>query len=106
MDRPQPIAPLTPRLRIKPGAILTALGVLVAIAVTIMFLTLTATNHHTTVAIPATTPQPAATTTPHTNYLGPRQQQARTTANGAARAAEGDRAAHYAYLGAPQRRLR
>jgi hypothetical protein len=102
----QPIEPLTPRFRIKPGTAAAALGVLVAIAVTIMFLTLTGTNHHTTAAITATTSQAAATATPHTHYLGPRQQHAPTIAKGAASAAAGEPAARYACLGAPQRCLR
>jgi len=106
MYRPQPIEPLTARLRIKPGALLTALGVLVAIAVTITFLTLTGINHHTTVARPATTSQAAARATPHTQYLGPRQQQAPTSSEGAVGAATGNPGAHYACLGAPQRCLR
>ena len=105
MYRPQPIEPITPRIRIKPGTLLTALGVLVAIAVTIMFITLTGTNHHTA-AIRATTPQPAATAIPHTHYLGPRQQHAPTSTNAATSAAAGEPAAHYACLGAPQRCLR
>ena len=51
----EPIEPLTPRVRIKPAAAATALGVLVAIAMTIMFLTLTSILHHTIVAISLTT---------------------------------------------------
>ena len=102
----QPIEPLTPRFRIRLGTAAAALGVLVAIAVTIMFLTLTGTNHHTTAAITATTPQAAAVATPHTHYLGPRQQQTPTSSDGPAGAAASNTAAHYACLGAPQRCLR
>jgi len=106
MYTPQPIEPLTPRFPIKRGTIVTALGVLVAIAVTIMFLTLTGTNHHTTAAITATTSQPAATATPQTRYLGPRQQQAPISPNDAASAAAGDPVAHPTCLGASRRCLR
>ena len=101
MSTPQTITRPTPRSRIRPGAILTTLGVLVAIAVTIGILALTGT-HHTTITTPATTPQGAATTTPHTHYLGPRQQHAPTTTRSAASAAS----AHSTCLGAAQRCLR
>ena len=101
MYTPQPIEPFTPRVRIRPGTALTALGVLVAIALTIAFLALTST-HHTTVTIPATASQAAASATPPTHYLGPRQQQASTTSRGAASAASG----HSTCLGAAQRCLR
>ena len=86
----------------QPGTVLTALGVLIAIAVTIMFITLTGT-HHTTAAIPATTPNPplppprTPTTSGHANS---RPQPP------AASAAAGEPAAHYACLGAAQRCLR
>jgi len=106
MYTPQPIEPITPRFHIKPGALLTALGVLVAIAATIMFLTLTGTNHHTIVATRATTSQAAAPTTPHTHYLGPRQQQATSNSQGAGSATAGNSAVRYTCLGAPQRCLR
>jgi hypothetical protein len=96
----QPIEPLTPRLRTRPAMVLTTLGVLVAIALTIGILALTGT-HHTTITTPATTSQAAASATPHTQYLGPRQQQASNTSHGGASAA-----AHYSCLGAAQRCLR
>ncbi len=100
MSTPQTITRPTPRSRIRPGTVLTALGALVAIAVTIAILALTGT-HHTTITSPATTSQAAASATPHTHYLGPQQQQAPTTTHGAATAA-----AHYSCLGAAQRCLR
>jgi hypothetical protein len=106
MYTPQPIEPLIPRSHIKPGTAATALGVFVAIAVAVLLLTLTGTNHHTTAAVIVPTSQPAATTTPHTEYLGPEQQQALTGSYGAGSAATGDTAARYACLGAPQRCLR
>ncbi len=101
MSTPHTITRVTPRSRIRPGAVLTALGVLVAIAVTIVFLALTGT-HRTTVTTAATSSQAAASATPHTHYLGPRQQQAPTTSHGAASAAS----AHSTCLGAAQRCLR
>jgi hypothetical protein len=101
----QHIEPITPRLRIRPGTVLTALGVLVAIAVTIVFLAVTGT-HHTTVTTPATASQAAASATPQTHYIGPRQQQAPTTTHGAASAASAELAAHSTCLGAAQRCLR
>ena len=101
MSTPQTITRPTPRSRIRPGAILTTLGVLVAIAVTIGILALTGT-HHTTITTPATSSQAGASATLHTQYLGPRQQQASTTSHGAAGAAS----AHSTCLGAAQRCLR
>jgi hypothetical protein len=73
----QHIEPITPRLRTGPGTVVTALGVLVAIALAIVILALTST-HHTTDTTPATTSQAAASATPRTHYLGPRQQRAQT----------------------------
>ena len=75
MSTPHTITRVTRRVRIRPGAVLPALGVLVAIALTIGILAVTGT-HHTTITTPATTSQAAASATPHTHYLGPRQQQA------------------------------
>lgn len=105
MSTPQPIAPVIPRFRITPRTALTAVGVLVAIAATIMFLALTGANHHTTVAASPTTSQ-AASVTRQTRYLGPRQQQAPISSHGAASMAAGDPAAHPTCLGDPQRCLR
>ena len=59
MSTPQTITRVTPRSRIRPGTVLTTLGVLIAIAATIVILGLTGT-HHTTLTTPATTSQPAA----------------------------------------------
>ena len=105
MSTPQTSARVTPRSRIRPGTILTTLGALVAIALTIVILALTGT-HHTTVTTAATTSQASASATPQTHYLGPRQQQARTTTHGAASAVSAEPAAHFTCLGAPQRCLR
>jgi hypothetical protein len=75
MSTAQSIPHLTTRFRIGLGPLLTAVGVLVALAVTITILALTGT-HHTTVATPVTASQAASASTPQTRYLGPRQAQA------------------------------
>lgn len=105
MATPQTITRTTPRVGIRPGTVLTALGVLVAIAVAIVILALTGT-HHTTVATPAATPQVGASATPGTHYLGPRQEQALAIIHSTASTASGGAAGHYTCLGAAQRCLR
>src|SRR5947209_2851309 len=77
------IAPGPPRFRIRPGTVATALGVLVAIAVTTVFLALGGA-HHSTVAIPVTASSTAGVSTPQVHYLGPRQMQAALTPNSGA----------------------
>jgi len=67
--------PRAPRLRTGLGTLLTALGVLIAIATTIAFIALTGTNH-TTAATPAAPSQAAAGSATHIQYLGPQQQSA------------------------------
>jgi hypothetical protein len=104
MSTPQSIEAVTPRIRIRPGRAVTALGFLIAIAVTIMFLTLTGTNHHTTAVIPAPTSQAGATATPPTHYLGPRQLRADGGATPTVGASNS--APRYTCLGGPQRCLR
>ena len=99
MTTQQSIAPLTPRFRIRPGTMMTALGVLVAIAVTIVFLTL-GSAHHTTVAIPATPAPTAGIATPQLHYLGPRQLTAAPNPTSGAVAQNSDAGApHYTCLG-------
>jgi hypothetical protein len=56
MSTRQSIQGATPRFRIGHGAALTALGVLIAVAVTIIILALTSASH-TSVATPVTAPQ-------------------------------------------------
>lgn len=75
MSTPHSI-PRAPRFRIGLGTLLTALGVLIAVAITITFIALAGATH-TTIATPATPTQAAAGSTPHTQYLGPQQQSAR-----------------------------
>jgi hypothetical protein len=105
MSTPHTITRVTPRLRIRPGAVLTALGVLVAIALTIGILAVTGT-HHTTITTPARTSQAAAAAAAQTHYLGPRQQHAPTTTHGAASATSAGPAAHSTCLETAQRCLR
>jgi hypothetical protein len=104
MSTPETIARVTPRSGIRPGTIVTALGVLLAISVTIALLALTGT-HHTTVTTPAKTSPAAASASPQTHYLGPRQQQALPTTHGASAASAGP-SAPYVCLGAARRCLR
>lgn len=104
MSTPHSIPRLAPRVRIGQGTVLTAAGALVAIAVTIVILTLTGA-HQTTVALPATTSQAAGGAAPQVHYLGPRQTRAAlaptTSQSGVA---SGGLAARYACLGVAQRR--
>jgi hypothetical protein len=110
MSTRQSTAHLSPRFRI--GPVLTALGALVAIAVTIIMLALTGANH-TTVAIPVTASQAAAGPTTQIRYLGPHQlreglgsQTARTLDGGTApTAGAGNAAPHYTCLGSAKRCL-
>ena len=74
MSTPHTI-PRAPRFRIGLGTLMTALGVLIAVAITITFIALTGANH-TTAATPATLSQAAAGPS-QVRYLGPRQQSAR-----------------------------
>jgi hypothetical protein len=74
MSTPQSIPHPGPRYRIRPGTLLTALGFLLAIAVTIIVLALTSANH-TTLATPVTASQAAGSSTPQTQYLGPHYER-------------------------------
>ncbi|MGB8881531.1 MAG: hypothetical protein WCD11_34875 [Solirubrobacteraceae bacterium] len=108
MSAPQSIPHVTHRFRIGLGTMLTALGVLLAVAVTIIILALTGANH-TTVATPVTASAAANGSTPQTHYLGPRQQRAAINPqNGGitATASAGKPAPLYSCLGAVQRCLR
>jgi hypothetical protein len=108
MSTPHSIPHVTPRFRIGLGTALSALGVLLAIAVTVILLALTGANH-TTIATPVTASQASTGSTPQAHYLGPRQQRAAinpqsvpgTTTTGAS-----NPAAHYACLAAARRCLR
>lgn len=102
MSTPQSIPHVTPQFRIGLGTALSALGVLVAIAVTVTFLALTAANH-SSVATPVTASQASAGSVPQVHYLGPRQQQAAINAQsvaGTTTAGASNPAAHYTCLGA------
>jgi hypothetical protein len=94
------------RLGLKPA--LTALGVLLAIAVTVIILALTGASH-TTVATPVTAPQAASSSIPQVRYLGPRQVHAALNPHrgwGTAITAGAGTPAHYDCLGAARRCLR
>jgi hypothetical protein len=107
MSTPQSIPRATPRIRIGRGTALTVLGVLAAIAVTIVILALTGANH-STVTTPVAAPQVAGASRPQTHYLGPRQEHAAPNphnGDGTSPAA-GNPTAHYACLGAAQRCIR
>jgi len=98
MSTPHSI-PRAPRFRIRPGTLMTALGVLIAIATTIAFIALTGTNH-TTAATPAT-PSQAASSTAHIRYLGPQQQSAQNQGGSSTATTDtGNPAPHYTCLGA------
>jgi hypothetical protein len=103
MSTPQSIPHFTPRFRIGLRTGLSALGVLVAVAVTVIGLALTGA-HHATVATPVTAPQAAAGSMPQTHFLGPRQEQAASGAT--ATTGAGTPAPHYICLGAARRCLR
>jgi hypothetical protein len=102
MSTTQGVPHLTPRVRIGFGTLLAALGVLVAIAVTIALLALTSANH-TAAAIPST-PSPAAVgSTPEIHYLGPRQTSAALTATTTSGLGGSDLAPRLTCLGDAQR---
>jgi hypothetical protein len=75
MTTPQGIARVAPRFRIRPTTLMTAIGVLVAITVSIVILALT-DAHHTTASTPVTPSQAAGGTVPQIHYMGPRQARA------------------------------
>lgn len=105
MSTTQSTARIAPRFRVGRGTLLTAIGVLVAIALAITIPALTGANH-TNVATPATASQAAAGSTPQTRYLGPRQEQAAQRDATTPTAGIGNPAPHYICLGAAQRCLR
>jgi len=99
MSTPHSI-PRAPRFRIRPGTLMTALGVLIAIATTIAFIALTGTNH-TTALTPATPSQAAASSTTHIHHLGPQQQSAQNQGGSSTATTDtGNPAPHYTCLGA------
>ena len=107
MSTAQGIPHLTPRFRIGLGTVLTAFGILAAIAVSILILALSGANN-TTAASPSTASQAAASSTPEIHYLGPRQTAAAlsaTTTSGASGFA-GNLAPRFTCLGDAQRCLR
>ena len=108
MSTPQGIAH-HPRSLTRRGTLTTALAALVAVAVAVAFLALTGVNH-STIASPPTTSQAASGSTPHVDYLGPRQVRAGLAAQAVQvyDGVSGQRvvraaAPHYSCLGAEQR---
>jgi NO-binding membrane sensor protein with MHYT domain len=75
MSTPQTIALGAPRFRIRPATLGTALGVLVAVAVSIVILGL-AGAHRTTGMNPATGSQASNGAVSQVRYLGPQQLRA------------------------------
>jgi hypothetical protein len=107
MSTPQSV-PLSPRVRIGLGTTLTALGVILAVAVAITILALTSADQ-TTVATPPTVSQAASGSAPQVHYLGPRQERAISRQGGGGitpTAGAGNAVSHYSWLGAAQRDLR
>jgi hypothetical protein len=105
MSTPQSF-PLSPRVRIGLGTTLTALGVILAIAVAITIIALTSADHMT-VATPPTVSQAAGGSTPQVHYLGPRQDRAISPQSGGGTTpSAGSAVSHYSWLGTAQRDVR
>ena len=111
MSTPQSIALPAPRLPVRQATLLTALGLLVAIAASILILALTATDH-TAATTPATASPATSASVPQIRYLGPQQLRAaqeQTTQmadSGSTSTAGANNAVLRYCLGAPQRCLR
>ena len=71
MPTPQTITRVGPRFRTRQTALLAALGVLIAVAVTTAILALTGA-HHTTATIPVTPSQADSGVVSQANYVGRR----------------------------------
>ena len=99
--------PLSPRVRIGRGTTMTALGVILAIAVATTILALTSADN-TIVATPATASQAASVSTPQVHYLGPLQEHAAITpqSGSGTTPTAGNAVPHYSWLGAAQSHLR
>ena len=99
MSTPQSIALAPPHLRIRPAALATAFGVLVAITVSIVILALTGASHAAATS-PVTASAATSSSVPQVQYLGPRQMSA------AANAQNSINVVHYTCLGAARNCLR
>jgi hypothetical protein len=75
MSTPHTIRGAAPRFQIRPAALGTALGVLVAIAVSVAIVALTGA-HRTTAASQVTASPATSGSVPQVRYLGPRQVRA------------------------------
>jgi hypothetical protein len=114
MSTPQAIALPASRVRFHQATLLTALGVLVAIAVTIVIIALTTGGHPATSTNAVTVSGATSGSVSELHYLGPRQVGAaaldpQTTplqAVGTPRAAASNGVLHYTCLAAAERCLR
>jgi hypothetical protein len=115
MSTPQPIAFPAPRVRFRQTALLTALGVLVAIAVSIAIIALTTGGHPATASSPVTVSQATSGSVPGVHFFGPRQigaaaldpQSTQRPAVGTTPAGHATTAGlHYTCLGAAERCFR
>jgi len=108
MSTPQSTAPAAPQFQMRVGTVLTALGVILAMAVAITILALTSADH-TSVATPATASQAASGSTPQAHYLGPHQERAAISPQSGGTsptAGAGNAVSHYGWLGAAHRDVR
>jgi len=103
MSTPQSIAVVAPRFRIRQATLLAALGVLAAIAVSIVILAVTSANHTAAVA-PVTASEASSGSVPAIRYLGPRQVSASLNPQTTATTDASNAVLHYC-LGAAQRCL-
>jgi hypothetical protein len=115
MSTPQAIAFPAPRVRFRHATLLTALGLLAAIAVTIVVIALTTDGRPATATSPPTVSQATSGSVPEVHYVGPRQigaaalnpQTTQPQAVGTTAAAgASNKVLHYTCLGAAERCLR
>jgi hypothetical protein len=115
MSTSQAVAFPAARARFRKATLLTALGVLVAIAVTIVIIALTTGGHHATATSPVTVSEATSGSVSGVHYIGPRQigatalggQATQPRAIGTTPTAHADNGAlHYTCLGAAERCLR
>jgi hypothetical protein len=115
MSTPQAIAFPAPRVRFRHATLLTALGVLVAIAVSISVIALTTGGHPAAATSPVSVSQATPGSVSEVHYLGPRQigaialnpQTTQLQAVGTTPTADASNTVlHYSCLGAAQRCVR
>jgi hypothetical protein len=114
VSTPQAIAFPAPRFRFRQATLLTALGVLVAIAASIAIIALTSGGHPAAATTPVGVSAAATSSVPETHYLGPSQiaaaalapQSTQLQAVGTTATANASNTRLYTCLGAAQRCLR